>query len=62
MNLVLDEAVEVTQITKTNDKETRRPLGKDERRRIQPYTYTDPLTGQILLKGDNVSLLQTVSG
>lgn len=27
MNLVLDDAVEVKQITKTNDKETRRPLG-----------------------------------
>lgn len=27
MNLVLDDAVEVRQITKTNDKETRRPLG-----------------------------------
>ena len=29
MNLVLDDAVEVKQITKTNDKETRRPLGAD---------------------------------
>ena len=27
MNLVLDDAVEVKQITKTNDKETRTPLG-----------------------------------
>lgn len=27
MNLVIDDAVEVAQITKTNDKETRRPLG-----------------------------------
>jgi small nuclear ribonucleoprotein E len=27
MNLVIDEAVEVKQVTKTNDKETRRPLG-----------------------------------
>lgn len=27
MNLVLDDAVEVKQITKTNDTETRRPLG-----------------------------------
>ncbi|KAM3561377.1 hypothetical protein MY1884_002388 [Beauveria asiatica] len=43
MNLVLDDAVEVRQITKTNDKETRRPLG------------------QILLKGDNVSLIQNLS-
>jgi small nuclear ribonucleoprotein E len=29
MNLVIDDAVEVKQITKTNDKETRKPLGKD---------------------------------
>ncbi|KAJ6783820.1 hypothetical protein PWT90_10555 [Aphanocladium album] len=43
MNLVLDDAVEVRQITKTNDKETRRSLG------------------QILLKGDNVSLIQNLS-
>lgn len=28
MNLVIDEAVEVRQVTKTNDKESRRPLGK----------------------------------
>lgn len=28
MNLVIDDAVEVGQITKDNDKETRRPLGK----------------------------------
>lgn len=27
MNLVIDEAVEVKQVTKTNEKETRRPLG-----------------------------------
>lgn len=44
MNLVLDEAVEVRQVTKTNETETRKPLG------------------QILLKGDNVSLIQSVSG
>ncbi|QPG95578.1 hypothetical protein C2857_001262 [Epichloe festucae Fl1] len=43
MNLVIDDAVEVAQVTKTNDKETRRPLG------------------QILLKGDNVSLIQNLS-
>ncbi|KAG7287057.1 hypothetical protein NEMBOFW57_006557 [Staphylotrichum longicolle] len=44
MNLVIDDAVEVKQVSKTNDTETRRPLG------------------QILLKGDNVSLIQSVSG
>lgn len=43
MNLVIDDAVEVKQITKTNDKESRKPLG------------------QILLKGDNVSLIQNLS-
>lgn len=40
MNLVIDDAVEVKQITKTNPEEKRRELG------------------QILLKGDNVSLIQ----
>ncbi|KAH6855753.1 uncharacterized protein B0H64DRAFT_177567 [Chaetomium fimeti] len=44
MNLVIDDAVEVKQISKTNDTESRRQLG------------------QILLKGDNVSLIQSVSG
>lgn len=27
MNLVIDDAVEVAQVTKSNDQETRRPLG-----------------------------------
>ncbi|KAI1327472.1 small nuclear ribonucleoprotein E [Xylariaceae sp. FL0255] len=40
MNLVIDDAVEVKQPTKTNPEEQRRSLG------------------QILLKGDNVSLIQ----
>ncbi|KAL2121500.1 hypothetical protein VTJ04DRAFT_5527 [Mycothermus thermophilus] len=44
MNLVIDDAVEVKLVTKTNDKEERRKLG------------------QILLKGDNVSLIQSLSG
>ncbi|KFZ08031.1 hypothetical protein V502_09591 [Pseudogymnoascus sp. VKM F-4520 (FW-2644)] len=44
MNLVIDDAIEVGQVTKTNDTETRRPLGR------------------ILLKGDNVSLIQSLSG
>ncbi|KAK1825925.1 hypothetical protein QBC39DRAFT_365587 [Podospora conica] len=44
MNLVIDDAVEVKQVTKTNPTETRRNLG------------------QILLKGDNVSLIQSLSG
>ncbi|OBT62624.1 hypothetical protein VE03_08502 [Pseudogymnoascus sp. 23342-1-I1] len=29
MNLVIDDAIEVGQVTKTNDTETRRPLGMD---------------------------------
>jgi small nuclear ribonucleoprotein E len=28
MNLVIDDAVEVKQVTKTNEKESRRPLGR----------------------------------
>lgn len=40
MNLVIDDAVEVKQPTKTDPEEKRRELG------------------QILLKGDNVSLIQ----
>ncbi|CAD6502686.1 BgTH12-05276 [Blumeria graminis f. sp. triticale] len=43
MNLVLDDAVEVRQATKTSE-ESRRSLG------------------QILLKGDNVSLIQSLNG
>ncbi|EKD19748.1 uncharacterized protein L3040_001906 [Drepanopeziza brunnea f. sp. 'multigermtubi'] len=43
MNLVIDDAVEVKQATKTSA-ESRRDLG------------------QILLKGDNVSLIQSLNG
>jgi len=42
MNLVIDDAVEVKQPTKTDNEEKRRELG------------------QILLKGDNVSLIQAL--
>lgn len=31
MNLVIDDAVEVTQVTKVNDHESRRPLGTKNR-------------------------------
>lgn len=61
MNLVVDEAVEVGQVTKTNEKETRRPLGMD----VMPICGLTILTifaGRILLKGDNVSLIQNLSG
>ncbi|KAF7845814.1 hypothetical protein BT93_L0486 [Corymbia citriodora subsp. variegata] len=43
MNLVIDDAIEVKQPTKTDPEESRRSLG------------------QILLKGDNVSLIQSLS-
>ncbi|KAK5000202.1 LSM domain-containing protein [Cryomyces antarcticus] len=43
MNLVIDDAIEVKQPTKTEPNESRRSLG------------------QILLKGDNVSLIQSMS-
>lgn len=62
MNLVIDDAVEVRMATKT-DEEKRRPLGT---RFHCPVTLhatggdADSPTGQILLKGDNVSLIQAV--
>lgn len=65
MNLVIDDAVEVKQITKTNEKETRKPLGKTTEafillRSTRPKP-ANAATGQILLKGDNVSLIQNLS-
>lgn len=61
MNLVIDDAVEVKHVTKTNPEEKRRQLGT-----ISPILYrelfwlgiADRSIGQILLKGDNVSLIQ----
>jgi small nuclear ribonucleoprotein E len=59
MNLVIDDAVEVKLVTKTNPEEKRRSLGADNHAtsRIikQPANHA---TGQILLKGDNVALIQ----
>ncbi|RKU48223.1 mRNA splicing protein sme1 [Coniochaeta pulveracea] len=43
LNLVLDDAVLVGQVTKTQKEETRKPLGR------------------ILLKGENITLLQSLS-
>jgi small nuclear ribonucleoprotein E len=60
MNLVIDDAVEVKQATKTTE-ESRRSLGEDS-------MYKNVVTlgliglGQILLKGDNVSLIQSLNG
>ncbi|KAI4738012.1 hypothetical protein E4T50_11508 [Aureobasidium sp. EXF-12298] len=44
MNLVVDDAIEVKQPTKTDPEESRRSLAP----------------GQILLKGDNVALIQSL--
>jgi small nuclear ribonucleoprotein (snRNP)-like protein len=58
MNLVIDDAVEVILPTKDKD-ETRRSLG------ISPVTCSrgvaNSTTGRILLKGDNVSLIQMLN-
>ncbi|KAG6016297.1 hypothetical protein E4U43_003943 [Claviceps pusilla] len=59
MNLVIDDAVEVAQVTKSNDQETRRPLGTYS---SSGSTQAVNGHGQILLKGDNVSLIQNLSG
>jgi small nuclear ribonucleoprotein E len=54
MNLVVDDAVEVKMKTK-NQEESRRPLGMPLHSRL---SQTLICTGRILLKGDNVSLIQ----
>ncbi|KAG9234961.1 small nuclear ribonucleoprotein-like protein e [Amylocarpus encephaloides] len=61
MNLVIDDAVEVKQATKTTE-ESRRSLGTDLNPKPRDCVAADSLTGQILLKGDNVSLIQSLSG
>jgi len=61
MNLVIDDAVEVKLATKSEE-ESRRSLGK---LRDLDWEITESLTafpGQILLKGDNVSLIQSLQG
>ncbi len=60
MNLVIDDAVEVKQPTKTEPDEKRRELGITFwliRHYVRMLTNA---TGQILLKGDNVSLIQAL--
>lgn len=64
MNLVIDDAVEVRLATKTEE-EKRRPLGMIPFAMdiLCPDGMDEMLTvgtGQILLKGDNVSLIQAV--
>lgn len=58
MNLVIDDAVEVKLASKT-DEEKRRELGivGSSTKIAKP---ADMMTGQILLKGDNVSLIQAL--
>ena len=60
MNLVIDDAVEVKQPTKTETEEKRRELGAI----LLPWNHESLMligaTGQILLKGDNVSLIQAL--
>jgi small nuclear ribonucleoprotein E len=60
MNLVIDDAVEVKLATKTQE-ESRRSLGKPYWSR-NSLSCTNSVSGQILLKGDNVSLIQSLQG
>lgn len=60
MNLVIDDAVEVKLASKT-DEEKRRELGK--LRSLDGALRTSSrngFVGQLLLKGDNVSLIQAL--
>lgn len=67
MNLVIDDAVEVKQATKTEE-ESRRSLGMLLRTALDCHydaiiwLDTNGFIGQILLKGDNVSLIQSLQG
>lgn len=58
MNLVIDDAVEVKQSTKADPEEKRRALGACIAQSVN--SRANRLTGQILLKGDNVSLIQAL--
>jgi small nuclear ribonucleoprotein (snRNP)-like protein len=55
MNLVIDDAVEVT-LAKKDAPEERRKVGQYNASACQSALLTCP--GQILLKGDNISLIQ----
>lgn len=59
MNLVVDDAVEVKQATKTSE-EKRRELGMQMLKHVRIQRRLRFRTGQILLKGDNVSLIQAL--
>lgn len=60
MNLVIDDAVEVKQPTRTDSEENRRDLGPDLPCKDLFGVMLKCSTGQILLKGDNVSLIQAL--
>jgi len=60
MNLVIDDAVEVKQPRKTDSEENRRELGSDLACKGLSRVLLKCCTGQILLKGDNVSLIQAL--
>ena len=59
MNLVVDDAVEVKLAAK-GEEEKRRHLGKDSFYAFPSSAYQSAFIGQILLKGDNVSLIQNL--
>jgi small nuclear ribonucleoprotein E len=61
MNLVIDDAVEVKQATKTTE-ESRRQLGENFKCLAVSRKLANCDAGQILLKGDNVSLIQSLNG
>lgn len=61
MNLVIDDAVEVKQATKTTE-ESRRSLGEELDVSNCGENQANLGPGQILLKGDNVSLIQSLNG
>ena len=58
---MLDDAVLVGQVTKSQPEETRKRLGMHLVFAALPSHLTDQLTGRILLKGENITLIQNVS-
>jgi small nuclear ribonucleoprotein (snRNP)-like protein len=58
MNLVIDDAVEVQLAMKGGKEEKRRQLGIITSSDVNDWSWLYP--GQILLKGDNVSLIQAL--
>lgn len=54
MNIVIDEAAEVF----VNDAKPRRELGEDPTLYVEKSTHISCFAGRILLKGDNITLIQ----